>query len=101
MNEDDRTEASRLAHTLEGHPADADHIADPPVAQKAILRPPLPLPEGTGAPAAGQDGLPVVLGQGLVQFKGGLDKPVETGNHEGLMPEEWKWVKEAWGLCEV
>ena len=37
----------------------------------------------------------------LVEFQGGFDEAMEGGKHGDLMPEVWKWVKEAQGLCEV
>ena len=77
VEEDDRTEAPRLAHPPEGRPADAQHLADLFLGKQAFLRPLLPLPEGAGVPAAGQDGLAVLKGQGLVEFQNGFDEAME------------------------
>ena len=81
MEEDDRTETSRLAHPPQRRPADAEHLADLFLGKQALLWLLLPLPEGAGAPAAGQDGLPVIFGHGLVQFQGGFDEAMDGGKH--------------------
>ena len=73
VEEDDRTEASRPAHPPEGRPADAEHFAYLFLGKQAFLGLPLPIPEGGWGSATGQDGLPVLKGQGLIQFQGGLD----------------------------
>ena len=57
-----RPEAPDLAKPPEGRPADAEHLADLFLGKQALLGPPGPLPELGRAPAAGQDGLPVVKG---------------------------------------
>ena len=82
-----------LAKPPDGRPADAKHRANLVLAEKAFGRLLGLLPELGGASAAGQDGLSILQGERLVEFKGGLDEPVEAGNHGIVMPEEWKWVK--------
>lgn len=81
VEKDDRTKASRLAHPPQRRPADAQHFAYLFLGKQALLGFPLPIPEGARVPAAGQDGLPVVEGQGLVEFQGGFDEAMEGGEH--------------------
>lgn len=82
-----RPETPDLAKPPDGRPAGGEHLHDLGYPQQAFLGLPLPFPEGAGAPAAGQDGLPVVEGQGLVEFQGGFDEAMDGGDHWGLMPE--------------
>lgn len=100
MEEDDRTEASRLAHPPQSRPADAEHIADLFLGQQAFFRPLGPLPELGGTPATGQNGLAVVEGQGLVQFQGGLDEAMDGGKHGTPFGEKCGFGKGR-GLYEV
>ena len=80
-----------------GRPAGGEHLNDLVDLEQAFFRPFGLLPELCWAPAAIQNGLPILQGKGGIEFKGGLDEPVETGNHEVVMPEEWKWVKRTAG----
>ena len=90
-----------LAKPPDGRSADAKHLANLVLAEKAFFGHLGLLPELRGTPAAGQDGLSVLQRNGWVKFKGGFNQAMDAGNHGGLMPEKWKWVKAARGLYEV
>lgn len=79
-----------LAKPPDGRPADAKHRANLVLAEKAFGRLLGLLPELGGAPAASQDGLPVLQGKGWVEFQGRVDKAMDGGEHGDLMPEAWK-----------
>lgn len=73
-------EFTRLAKPPESRSAGGEHfdyLGNPKKAFPWVL----PLSELGRAPAAGQDGLPVIQGKGMVEFQGGFYEAMDGGEH--------------------
>lgn len=90
-----RPETPDLAKSPDSRPAGGEHLHDLRYPQKAFGWLPGLLPELGRAPAAIQDGLPVLQREGRVEFQGGFDEAMEGGKHEAVLSPKCRIVNGA------
>ena len=88
VSDDDRLEFSCLGESPESRSAGGEHLDYLRGPKQAFLWLLNSLPELGRGSAAGQNGLPVIQGKGMVEFQGGFYEAMDGGKHRDLLGEK-------------